>query len=113
MFGASLALLARQHLNAKAVGIFHMKTGIALFPRRGAPLLQILNDRVFVEALDSNRKVVDRPGGAPAPDSQMAALPQPQTDSRGCLVLVQHRQIKYALVKRPPAADHPSPASVT
>src|ERR1700719_3316805 len=100
MFVASLALLARQHSNAKAVQIFHMKTGIALFQTHSAPLLQILNDGVFVEALDPNRKVVNRPGGVPYPDGQVAVLAHMQTDSRGSLVLVQHRQIKYALVER-------------
>src|ERR1700736_6268540 len=77
-----------------------MKTGIASFLRRGAALLQVFNDGVLVEVVDSNRKVVDRPGRAPAADGQMAALPEPQTDSWGRFVLVEHGQVEYALVKR-------------
>lgn len=77
-----------------------MEAGVASFLRRGAALLQNLDDRLLVEGADSDRKVVDRPGGVPAADGQMAVLPQPQTDSRVFLVLIQHGQIEYALIKR-------------
>lgn len=70
-----------------------MKTDIGRFLGRGAPLLQIPNDRVFVKGADPNRKVINRPGGVPFPDGQVAVLAYVQTDSGLFIVLVQHRQI--------------------
>jgi hypothetical protein len=61
-------------LNAEPIGIFHVEALGALFVRLGtdATGLQVTNDRLSVEFIDSQAKVVDVPGGFLLPKCEMA-----------------------------------------